>query len=142
METLRIGEVARLAGVGVETVRFYERRGIIPEPPRRRSGYREFPPETVTQIRFVRRAKELGFSLDEIGELLALRVDPRATRQDVRRHVQKKMHTVDQKIARLRDIRAALAHLEASCDGVGPATDCSILAVLEDGQSETPADGR
>ena len=74
MGSFTIGQLARRAGVGIETVRFYEREGLIPEPPRRPSGYRDYPPETVTRIVFIRRAKDLGFSLKEINELLDFRV--------------------------------------------------------------------
>lgn len=74
METLTIGQLAKNAGVNIETIRYYERRGLIPEPPRRESGYRQYSPEFVTRIQFIKRAQELGFSLNEIAELLALRV--------------------------------------------------------------------
>ncbi len=73
---LSIGRVARRAGVGVETVRFYERQGLIEEPPRRMSGYREYDEDVVSRLGFIRRAKELGFTLKEIKELLSLRRDP------------------------------------------------------------------
>jgi DNA-binding transcriptional MerR regulator len=74
--SLRTGEVARMAGVNVETLRFYEREGILAEPPRRASGYREYPPETIDLVRFVKRAQEVGFSLREVRELLELRPVP------------------------------------------------------------------
>lgn len=76
---MTIGQVAKAAGVGVETVRFYERVGLIPDPPRRPSGYREYPPDAVHRIEFIKRAKALGFTLAEIGELLSLRVHPLGT---------------------------------------------------------------
>lgn len=79
---LRTGELARQAGVNVETLRFYERKGLLPAPPRRASGYREYPAEAVGLVRFIRRAKELGFSLREIKELLNIRAGPRATCAD------------------------------------------------------------
>lgn len=66
MPTLRSGEVARLANVNVETLRFYERQGLLPRPPQRASGYREYPPEAVSRVRFIQRAKELGFMLNEV----------------------------------------------------------------------------
>jgi MerR family transcriptional regulator, copper efflux regulator len=88
MESMTIGKVARLGGVGVETVRFYEKKGLIDKPPRRVSGYRQYPKETVQQLRFIRRAKELGFTLKEIKELLALRLDSEKTCADIR-HRQK-----------------------------------------------------
>ncbi len=78
-----IGEVAKRSGLGLETIRFYERKGLIEEPPRTDSGYRQFPEDVVARIRFIRRAKELGFKLSEISELLSLRVDPDTTCADV-----------------------------------------------------------
>ena len=92
MSTLTIGQVAQRVGVGIETIRYYEREGIIPEPERSRSGYRQFSVETVDRLRFVRHAKRLGFSLKEIRELLALRIDsPTAPVCDeVRQHAERK----------------------------------------------------
>jgi len=79
MESMTIGKLAKRAGVGVETIRFYERKGLLPEPPRRYSGYREYPESAIDRVRFIRRAKELGFTLKEIGELLELRIRPGTT---------------------------------------------------------------
>ena len=84
MKTLTTGQVARRSGVGVETLRFYEREGLIAEPPRNASGYRAYPEEAVAQIQFTKRAKELGFTLKEIKELLSLRVDPDTSCEAVR----------------------------------------------------------
>ena len=86
MQTFTIGKVARQAGVGVETVRFYEREGLIPSPLRGTSGYRQYPEITVSRIRFIRRAKSLGFSLREIRELISLRVDPAGSSAEVKAH--------------------------------------------------------
>src|SRR5437879_12487138 len=77
MQSLTIGHLAKETGVNLETVRYYERRGLLPKPPRSASGYRLFPAEAARRLRFIRRAQELGFSLREIRELLALRVSPR-----------------------------------------------------------------
>src|ERR687896_82889 len=89
---LTIGQVARQSGVGVETVRFYEREGLLPRPSREASsGYRQYSPEAVSRLRFIRRAKELGFTLREIGELLDLRVDPATNRGDVKRRTAAKI---------------------------------------------------
>src|SRR5207237_9845446 len=84
MEILSIGQVARRAGVGVETVRFYERQGLLEEPPRRASGYRQYSEEVVSRLRFIKRAQQLGFSLKEISELLLLRVDAQASCEEVK----------------------------------------------------------
>src|SRR5262245_11414989 len=98
MKPLTIGEVARRAGVGVETVRFYEREGRLDEPARRASGYRQYGEDAVARLRFIRRAKELGFSLKEIAELLALRADPATTRADVRRRAETKVADIEAKV--------------------------------------------
>ncbi len=130
MEHLKTGELAKRAGVNVETLRFYEREGLIPEPPRRVSGYREYPAESVRLIRFIKRAQELGFSLREVRELLALRVEPGTTCADVRHKAQEKVSDVREKIADLQAIERALNSLTASCSGEGPLTDCPILECL------------
>lgn len=131
METLTIGQVAGAAEVGVETIRFYERRGLIEEPPRRASGYRQYPPEAVQRIRFIRRAKDLGFSLGEVKELLALRIDPQATSADVRGRAKAKIDDITGKIKTLEKMRGALEALVASCSGSGPVSECSILEAMD-----------
>src|ERR1041384_5413921 len=98
MKPLTIGEVARRAGVGVETVRFYERQGLLAEPPRRGSGYRQYDQEAVAVLRFIRRAKELGFTLREIKGLLALRLDASATRAEVRKQAEAKLADIEARI--------------------------------------------
>ncbi len=136
MEHLKTGELAKRAGVNVETLRFYEREGLVPEPPRRVSGYREYPAEVVRLIRFIKRAQELGFSLREVKELLALRVEPGTTCADVREKAQAKVSEVRQKVADLRAIERALKTLTASCSGDGPLSDCPILECLDGTTSE------
>ncbi len=129
--TLKTGELAREAGVNVETIRFYERKGLLPEPPRRSSGYREYPREAVRRIRFIQRAKELGFTLREIKGLLELRVDPDTTCAVVRERAAEKIADVKRKIADLRTIEKALRKLTDSCSGSGPKEGCPILDHLE-----------
>ena len=131
MESLKIGQVARLAEVGVETIRFYERRGLIEEPPRRASGYRQYPPQAVARMRFIRRAKELGFSLQEIKELLELRVDADATCADVKGRANAKILDIQHKIETLESMRAALDELVAACTGSGPLSECPILEAMD-----------
>ncbi len=130
MKTLRSGEVARLAGVNVETLRFYERKGILPEPPRRESGYREFAPDAVALIRFVKRAQELGFSLREIKGLLELRDLPRASCAEIRRIASDKVSEIEAKIRDLEAMRAALGRLVQACSGRGPIAGCPIVEAL------------
>ena len=134
MESLTIGRLAQRAGVGVETVRFYEREGLIPEPPRRPSGYRDYPPETVTRIVFIRRAKDLGFTLKEISELLALRVRPRRNCALVKRNADAKIADIDARIASLRRMRQALTGLTKACEERTPTTECPILMSLDTSQ--------
>jgi MerR family mercuric resistance operon transcriptional regulator len=105
---LTIGQVAHRAGLGVETVRFYERRGLIEEPPRKESGYRQYPEDVVARLRFIRRAKELGFSLKEIAELFSLRVDPDTTCAEIKRRAEAKITTMDEKISSMQGIQRAL----------------------------------
>jgi len=130
-DILKTGELAREAGVNVETIRFYERKGLLPEPPRRSSGYREYPLEAVRRIRFIQRAKELGFTLREIKGLLELRVNPETTCGLVRERATEKIADVKRKIADLRKIEKALRQLTASCSGSGPKESCPILYHLE-----------
>src|SRR2546422_483533 len=130
MSTLRIGELARRAGVKIDTIRFYERQGILPEPPRRESGYREYPPETVATVRFIKRAQELGFTLREARELLNLRAVPRATCGDVVKRARSKVAQIEQKIRDLQAMREALTTLMASCSGRGSVARCPIIESL------------
>ena len=130
MESLTIGKVARLTGVGVETIRFYERQGLIDEPPRRASGYRQYPMNTADRVRFIKQAKVLGFSLKEIKELLTLRAAPRAKCCDIRQRAEQKIQDIKERIDALRRMREALGKLMAECEGSRPVTECPILESL------------
>ena len=126
-----IGELAEGAGVGVETVRFYESKGLITQPMRPKDGgYRDYPVEMVHHIRFIRNAQQLGFSLKEVNELLALESGPHAQCGDVRVRAESKLNEVEEKIASLNRIKAALVTLIDVCPGKGPTRDCSILSEL------------
>ncbi len=132
MEQLKTGELAKRAGVNVETLRFYERKGLLPVPPRRESGYREYPAESVQRIRFIKRAQELGFSLGEVQELLALRVQRGTTCAEVKERAELKIQDVRKKVADLKAIERALNKLAATCSGRGPITNgCPILENLD-----------
>ncbi|MBM4072527.1 MAG: MerR family transcriptional regulator [Planctomycetes bacterium] len=135
MKPLTIGEVARQAGVGVETVRFYERQGLLQEPDRRASGYRQYDLEAVAVLRFIRRAKELGFTLKEIKGLLALRLDASATRAEVRQQAKTKVADIEARIADLQRVRDVLLKLIKKCHGDGAATGCPILEALQGRES-------
>ncbi len=132
MREMTIGKAARKAGVGIETIRFYERRGLIEQPPKPlEGGFRAYPDGTVERIRFIRQAQELGFSLREIDELLSLRADPATDAGDVRKRATAKLDEVDRKLAQLERIRAALEELVTACPGSGALRTCSIMEVLE-----------
>lgn len=131
MESLTIGRAARAAGVNIETIRFYERRGLIAQPGKPRGGFREYDSGTVKRVRFIRQAQELGFSLREIGELLNLRTEPTADCSKVQARAERKRAEVEQKIAGLETIRAALDTLIANCPGRGALKSCTILDAIE-----------
>jgi MerR family copper efflux transcriptional regulator len=133
---LTIGRLAQAAGVGIPTVRFYERRGLLPRPQRRASGYRSFDPDVVQRIRFIRHAQELGFSLKEVEDLLDLRMDPRRSCADVRQRAMEKIADIDAKVAGLARMRKVLDRLVETCPGDAPTTDCPILEALEDNVAE------
>jgi Cu(I)-responsive transcriptional regulator len=124
-----IGRTAKAAGVNAQTLRYYERRGLIPRPARRGSGYREYSDDAVRIVRFIRRAQDLGFSLDEIEQLIALRGVRRGERHRVRAVAERKIDEIDRKIAQLHAIRAALAQLVRACHRGTPA-ECPIIDAL------------
>lgn len=132
MTPMTISELAKAADVHVETVRYYERRGLLPEPERRPSSYRAYPATMVTRLRFIKSAQELGFSLAEIKKLLALRVDTVTSCTEVRRQAQAKLDEVEQKLQALQQIQAALSDLVAACAQGGPQGECPILEALEE----------
>lgn len=119
---MRTGQVARRAGLGIQTLRYYERRGLIPEPARSPGGHRAYPPETVELLRVIKAAQRLGFTLDEIAELLGTRT----TRSGLRRHAVAKLAQIDARIRDLTEIRDTLATVvRAGCDDL---TNCSSPA--------------
>ena len=117
---LTIGRLANVAGVNLETVRYYERRGLLPRPPRTASGYRIFPVEATRRLRFIKRAQELGFSLREIRELLALRVSSRTNSTEIRKRAEAKIGDIEGKIRTLNSMRKTLERLTRSCSGCVP----------------------
>ena len=131
MDSLTIGQLAKQTDIGLETIRFYEREGLIESPPRRPSGYRAYPPETVRRVRFIRTAKELGFSLKEIGELLALRVDPVESCAHVKTITEDKLADIDKRIGTLQRMRRSLRKLVGACDAREATSDCPILESLD-----------
>lgn len=138
MKLFSIGEVAKQAGVGIETVRFYEREGLLAQPERKASGYRQYDLDAVRLLRFIRRAKQLGFTLKEIKGLLALRDTTGATRADVRQQANAKLQDIDEKIRDLSGMRSALQQLVDTCHGHGSAKTCPILEALDNEQRSEP----
>lgn len=134
MPPLTIGQLARRAGVGIETVRFYERQGLLPKPPRTPSGYRQYPSEALDRLAFIGRAKALGFALREIAELLALDASPEATCDDVKQKAQGKLAEIEAQLAELTRVRDTLKGLVNACAG-GPARTCPVLKALKGGDA-------
>jgi MerR family transcriptional regulator, copper efflux regulator len=127
------GDVAEAARVNIETLRYYERRGVIPPPNRSEANYRKYPADTVSRVRFIKHAQDLGFTLDEIRDLLALRATRGARSAQVRSKAAAKIADIDTRIAALQRMRAALGHLVEECSGEGPASGCTILHAIERG---------
>lgn len=125
--TMTIGRLARRVGVGVETLRFYETKGLIEAPPRKSSGYRLYPVDTVSRVEFIKMARELGFSLEEIREILDLRVETETSCDDVRRRGEAKLAQVREKLEVLRNMEKALEALVATCDEQGADARCPFL---------------
>ena len=124
---MRIGHLAGKAGVAVDTVRYYERQGLLPQPLRRPSGYRDYGDDDLQQLRFVRRCKALGFTLEETRELLRLNADPKAERAEVRALTERRLADVDAKLRELQVLRDSLAELASSCSGRGSLAGCPII---------------
>ena len=134
MDTFTIGKLAKQANVHVETLRYYERRGLIPRPRRTVANYRLYSPENLRHVKFIKQAQGLGFSLKEIKKLLNLRATPRARCADVRAYASQKIEDIDAKIRSLARMRKALQNLLDECSGKGPATECPILESLDSEQ--------
>jgi MerR family mercuric resistance operon transcriptional regulator len=130
-KSLTIGRLATEAGVNLETVRYYERRGLLPRPPRSASGYRLFPAEATRRLRFIRRAQELGFSLGEIRELLSLRVSRSSTSAEVKARAEAKLADIEARIKSLESMKKTLRKLTKVCVGCGPIAKCPILESLD-----------
>lgn len=129
---LTIGEVAKAANVNTETIRYYEREGLLPEPPRTRAGYRQYTRDAVRRVRFMKRAQALGFTLAEISTLLSLRVNRGSACQEVLTEATHTVSRIDEKIGELERMRSALGRLIRACRSRRSMTDCPILDALED----------
>lgn len=140
MKDLTIGKIAKRAKVKIETIRYYERFGLLPEPSRRiHSLYRQYDEDTVLRLQFIKNAKELGFSLKEISELLSLQVNPKSTCANVKKRAEIKIADIDEKIKTLQKIKKSLIKLWAQCKGKGPTSDCPILDAFSSKGSKNDA---
>lgn len=129
---LTIGQLAERAGVNIQTVRYYERRGLMPKPARTGTGYRQYPPDATDRLRFIKRAQDLGFSLEEIAELLALRVEHASACAAVEARAREKIALVEHKMGELERMKRTLQRLAAACEAREPTGDCPILEALEE----------
>lgn len=132
MQSITSGNLAKQANVNPETLRYYEREGLLPEPRRTETGYRLYASEDVKRVRFIKRAQELGFSLKEIKELLALKRDHHQSAQEVKRLTELKIQDIEQKIQTLSAMKSVLEELAQACSGAGGTGDCPILNCLDD----------
>lgn len=131
METLSIGQLADQSGTHLETIRYYERKGLMPAPPRKRSGHRAYPKTATRRLRFIKRAQELGFSLAEIRALLEMNVEPEQLCPDVVRQVEAKIIDIDTRIEHLQGLKRVLAQLKDCSTGNRVPADCPVLESFE-----------
>ncbi len=131
MNGLTIGKLAHDSGTGIETIRYYEREGLLEQPARTGSGYRQYTPDVISRLRFIRHAKELGFSLKEAAELLSLKSNPQTTCGRIKKQTEEKIRDIEIRIASLQKMRRILKKLSTACPGSGPAIACPILDTLE-----------
>ena len=134
---LSIGQVATAGNVNIQTIRYYERRGLFPTPRRTAAGHRQYPHDAVARLRFIKHAQELGFSLDEIQDLLGLRVRHGAACDAVECKTRQKIEVVQQRIRDLQRMKRTLERLAAACAARRPTDECPILEVLEDHDDAT-----
>jgi MerR family transcriptional regulator, copper efflux regulator len=133
--SLTIGAVAKRVGVAIDTIRYYEREGLLPEPLRRASGYRSYDEGAVRQLRFIRRAKDLGFTLEEIRELLALSADRQRGVKAVKQRAELRLAAIEARIAELQRVHDGLRQLVDSCPGHGKPEQCPILRALTEDEA-------
>lgn len=128
MKALTIGRVAELAGVSVETIRYYQRRGLLQEPKKPSAGYRQYRPETVDRLRFIKRAQALGFTLEETGDLLGF--EKACACAETRAVAAYKLELIDEKVRALTAIRNVLGDLIHRCDAAESEDGCPIIQAL------------
>ena len=128
-QALKIGQLAQRAAVNLQTIRYHEREGLLPEPRRLSSGYRLYTDSMVRRVRFIKRAQEIGFSLAEIRELLSLRADGQPN--EVRAIAEAKIADIEDKMRTLKAMKTVLNRLTERCSGCGPASECPILESID-----------
>ena len=128
---LKIGEVAERGGVNLQTIRYYEREQLLPKTPRLSSGYRFYPSDTVRRVRFIKRAQEIGFTLAEIRDLLAIRLDPSRESAEVRSLAEARISVIEDKMQTLQRMKEALRRITERCSGCGPTNECPILESID-----------
>jgi len=131
MKPMTIGHLARAAGVNVETIRYYERIGLLRRPEAPEEGWRTYDEQALRRVRFVKRAQALGLSLDDARQLLDLRQDPTADCSEVRQIALAKLGEIEAKIHALVTLRDALRAVADACPGSGPPAECPILDAVE-----------
>ncbi len=132
---MTISELADLAGVNLQTIRYYEHLGLLPEPERSESGYRLYHSEYIEHIQFVKNSQDLGFKLEEIHDLVALRFSKKAKGADVKEFVRKKITEIDEEITKLKKQKHALEALDKSCSGDMKTSCCPIIESLKESSS-------
>ena len=131
MNFLTIGQVAQKTGLGIETIRFYERKGLIDEPSRKESGYRQYDMGIIDRLLFIQQAKSLGFTLAEINELLSLKLKPETSSKAVRKIAEDRLADIEDRIKKLKRMQNTLKKLVRECSGQGPVHECPILEALD-----------
>ncbi len=131
MSFLRIGEVAKQANIGIEAIRYYEREGLLAKPQRRPSGYRQYDESVVSRLQFIRRAKDLGFTLAEIKELLGLWFDISTRCEHVRRHAELKITDIESKIRSLQKMKRSLKKVISECASRDSVDECPLLEGID-----------
>lgn len=131
MTQLSIGQLAKETGVTVEALRFYEKQGLVAAPARTNAGYRQYPPDTVRRVKFIQHAKEVGFTLNDIAQLLALRQEPGTSCADIKLKATDKIKDVESKIRELQRIREALQRMVINCTSKSNLSECPILEELD-----------
>lgn len=137
MSFMKIGEVAKQSDVGIETIRYYEREGLLAEPKRRPSGYRQYDQSVVARLQFIRRTKELGFTLAEIRELLGLWFDANTRCEHVRHRAEQKITDIDDKIRSLQKMKRSLKRVISECESKDSIGDCPLLEGIDTGSRPT-----